>query len=78
MKLKGPIVRALKDSSPAIAGVVEYLIGDVARVQVASDRLTGQVAKLCAQFAAFRAEHPGRGSLIPGPGPVYVVGRQKT
>lgn len=65
MKLKGPIVRALKDSSSAIAGVVESFIGDVARVQVASDRLTGQVAKLYAQFAAFRAEHPGRGSLAP-------------
>lgn len=58
MKLKGPIIRALKDSSSAIAGVVKSFIGDVARVQV---------AKLCVQFAAFRAEHPGRGSLAPAP-----------
>ncbi|CAB3248309.1 unnamed protein product [Arctia plantaginis] len=59
LNLKGSFVRALKDSSSAMSEVVEGLVGDVSRLQMANDRLTEQVNGLSAQFARFWANLPG-------------------
>ncbi|VVC89296.1 unnamed protein product, partial [Leptidea sinapis] len=53
--LKGPFVRALKDSSATISSVVDALVEDVVRLRAANERLTEQVADLSAQFAHFRS-----------------------
>ncbi|CAB3259834.1 unnamed protein product [Arctia plantaginis] len=60
VNLKGSFVRALKDSSSALSEVVEGLVGDVSRLQVANERLTERVNELSAQFARFQANLPDR------------------
>ncbi|CAB3232614.1 unnamed protein product [Arctia plantaginis] len=75
VNLKGSFVRALKDSSSAMSEVVEGLVGDVSRLQMANDRLTEQVNGLSAQFARFRANLPEREApSTPQPVPTATSG----
>ncbi|VVC87192.1 unnamed protein product, partial [Leptidea sinapis] len=67
--LKGPFVKALKDSSATISSVVDALVEDVVRLRAVNERLTEMVANLSAQFAQFQArappEHPEQPNSVP-------------